>query len=445
MLRSERWMEPRDWARQCIQKHCSAVIHLCRGFLHLMTGQFKFAVLVLAFALTGCWQAAVDIYSAEDFFVPFQGDIISLSDDYGPLGLYQVDAQNRYVPIYTDAPAISPESDYRSSRFGLVALDQALAWPTKRDSWRKDRSISSQEYPDEDKLLLIAVASTPGGVGQALTVATLSGNTFSRCSRAIYDKSPQYNAFLKLQGNDGVISDVEKTYATVLVHNEIIRARKQGVFRCTELAVKTHPRSAKAKLIQAAKSGDGRREIARQHERDERELAAARKAERSAKEQNSVYDPDGYYLVTPGGLTRLKRGKDRNYRATYDAYLEVNSGQFPRPFRQGDLVGRASLYRDTQQFSYRPYTFTSNRRCGSFTDAFYFGQFTPVEDGVWKESYQWPADRQQSDNACIAYEVRVNSCARVYCSVRLKNAPRTGARYLVEERKKAYALLDQLR
>lgn len=284
-----------------------------------MMAHLKFTVLLLAIALTGCWQAVIDIYSAEDFFVPFRGDIISLNDEHGPLGLYHVDAQNRYVPVLKDAPATGPEKEYRQYRFGLVALDQMLAWPTKRDSWRTDRIISSQAYPDEDRLLLINVASKPNSTaqGQALTVARVSGNTFSRGSGAVFDKSPNSQEFQNLQGKDGIMKDgvvslVEKSYVAILVKNEIIRARKQGTFRCTDLTVKIHPKSARTALFQAAKSGDGRRAIARQHDREERKIAAAREAERRAKEQNRIYDTDGYYLVTPGALTRLKRGKDRN-------------------------------------------------------------------------------------------------------------------------------------
>lgn len=94
-------------------------------------------------------------------------------------------------------------------------------------------------------------------------------------------------------------------------------------------------------------------------------------------------------------------------------------------------MGRAVLYRDTQQFNYSNYTFTSQRRCAEFTDPYWAGQMKPKAGGMWVVSDTFPSNRAYNGKACAAYSVRVNSCTRVRCAGTIDSAPDNGTTYLV--------------
>jgi hypothetical protein len=410
-----------------------------------MKSPFQIVVIVCCFALAGCWQATTTVYESSDFYLPVSADIVAIEDQYGPVGIYKINANNQYVPLFREPKSRKPEKDFRDANLGLVPIDRMLKVFGDRSKWREDRIFSSEIFPETQRLLMITAASRDKGVGQALTISYVEGKVFARCSGAIYDGSAEHGAFMKAHANTELSDGIRKITVTLAATRDITLAKKKGSLSCQRYAITVHPQAALPTLVQSIKTGDRRRTIARERDNAQRKIAAAREAELSAREDGTVYNPDGYYMVSRGAILRLKKGKDRNYRPSYNAYLEVDNGGYPRPYRPGDLVGNAALYRDTQQFNFRNYTFTSRRRCAEFTDPYWAGQMESRTRGVWRLSSNFPSNRRYNGNTCVAYDVKVNSCARVRCSGRLKNVPNNGVTYLVDTKTKAVELFQKLK
>lgn len=403
-------------------------------------------IVVSTLVLAGCWQATSAIYGPNDFHVPVDAPVVSINDAFGPLGIYSIDEQKQYVPLFREAKGMSLEREFRDANIALVPLDRILAFFQKGDVWVRRRDISKQLFPNSEKYLYLAISSRNTASAQALAVAYIEGDVLARCKGAIYDKSPKHSDFLKQLGSPtGAGALLQKVRVASLVFDEIMRAQKSGSLRCDEYRIKTHQTSEVRALSQEMRRGDARRAISGEQQRQQQKIVREREAEENASAAGKVYDPDGSYIVTAKSIVRLKRGSDRKYRPSYNFFIEANNGQFQRPYRLGDLVGRAKFYRDSQQFIYESYTFTPNKRCAEFTDAYWFGALELVEPGIWRISNTYPNERAYDGNACVAYEVRVNSCARVRCSGRLKTTQNAGSSYLVRGKSKATALYKQLK
>ena len=70
-------------------------------------------LLISVFALAGCWQSEDRIYMAEDYFIPVQSELVSISDEFGPLGIYEINSENQYRPVFRDAESNSFEQKFR--------------------------------------------------------------------------------------------------------------------------------------------------------------------------------------------------------------------------------------------------------------------------------------------------------------------------------------------
>lgn len=395
--------------------------------------------------LPACWQAVETVYDREDFYLPVTADIVSISDKYGPLGIYKINSNNQYVPLYKEVDGLAFENDFRTANLSLVPIDRVLTVIGDTSRWAQKRIFSSEIFPDTERYLLITVASRDKSVGQGLTASYVEGDVFARCNGALHQGSPQYDTFIKSHANSA-LNDRQRKIAVALAASQDIRlAHKNGGLKCQTYSIGTHQGAALVSLIQSIKAGDKKRAIAEESARAQRRTTAAKQAEQNAQENGQIYNPDGHYIVSRGGVLRLKKGQDRNYQPSYNAYLEIDNGGYPRPYRPGDLVGRAGLYRDTQQINFSNYTFTSQRRCAQFTDPYWNGQMQATAPGVWVTTDTYPPGRAYDGNICVAYEVRVNSCARVRCSARLRNAPANGTTYLVQSRQKAFDLFKTLK
>ena len=75
-------------------------------------------LLISAFALAGCWQSEDRIYMAEDYFIPVKSELVSISDEFGPLGIYEINSENQYRPVFRDAEPNSFEQKFRVFNIG---------------------------------------------------------------------------------------------------------------------------------------------------------------------------------------------------------------------------------------------------------------------------------------------------------------------------------------
>ena len=110
----------------------------------------RVVLLISVFALAGCWQSEDRVYTAEDYFIPVQSEFVSISDDFGPLGIYEISSENQYRPVFREADPNSFEQKFRVLDIGLVPIDRMATYKEPLEDWQANRTFSNSIFEDGD-------------------------------------------------------------------------------------------------------------------------------------------------------------------------------------------------------------------------------------------------------------------------------------------------------
>lgn len=214
-------------------------------------------LLLLVPALAACWESKMPVYHSTDFHVREDGEIITISDHHGPLGLYLATGSNRYEPIFTEAEPNTREFLFRKLRIGVVPVDRILA-NTQAGFWASERRHSRAILPDSDALLLILVIQQERAAAQSFAVAYVEGNRLAICEDLLQPGSSFHDQFQEVtQGEASTVN--QKRAVANLAFYEVGAAKSRGEFRCDNYRIESHTEDDFTSLIQAIELGDKRR------------------------------------------------------------------------------------------------------------------------------------------------------------------------------------------
>jgi hypothetical protein len=218
---------------------------------------FCFWLVVLVPSLAGCWESKEAIYDSTDFHLREVGEIITISDQHGPLGLYYAGAANQYLPIYTDAEPNTKEFLFRKFRIGMVPIDRALA--TERSAnWMSDRKHSSALLKDGKAHLFIFVLEAVEVEGQGFAFGYVEGNKLSICPEVLQNGSAFHDRFKTFVRADGTTANKKRGVANLIFMSSGV-ARRQGKLDCDHYTVGTRSEEEFEGILQAIDLGDALR------------------------------------------------------------------------------------------------------------------------------------------------------------------------------------------
>ncbi len=416
--------------------------------------------------LAACWDLGSFELDEAEFDQPFDGNYFSVSDEFGPIGVYGRDG-NWFVPQHRVDPSekSQPQKTFEVSRFAIVFIDKFAPPPNRfalssAPAWRQ---YSHKFSSDHDKRLAILVGQEPtssGSGGQYIVPVLIHGAAISRCTGdGVFSTSvsgPGYGDYANLVDAlfDKAISAEARTHAIfeAAIQN-MMSAVEEGWIECgediyqVEEILNDEVRTAVAKIVPAKEARVADR-AARDAEFAARQ-AEAKRARLAKLEADGVQirleDLSGYFHVSKVGVARFDPAE---YRGGVRAYtLNVVRGHANATARNGRM-GRVQFFPDTQQYEYQAYAATRNGSCAEYTDPNWSARFEFSErdaPGVWYEGLQYAPSRQSNPNACMAYDVAIGSCRRVRCLLRARNQPDIGPVAVVRDAEKASALYDHLR
>jgi|TARA_R100000306_G_C4381617_1_gene145094 hypothetical protein len=406
--------------------------------------------------LTACWDLARFQLDESDFDHPFSGTYFSVSDEFGPIGVYRKDG-NWLVPEHHVDPVEKnrTQKKFEASQFAVVFIDK-LAPSVSRfslNSHVSSRQYSDRYSQDRNKKLVILVGQEYAGSGpksQYIMPALINGDSISQCNGyGVFSMAPSgpghddYVKFVDVLFREDMVPAARTRAIFKAVIKNMMGAVQDDRMKCGEQAYKVSEISrAQVRVTVAgivpAKAARKAGLAARQANM-ERDRLAKQEAEGA---QTLLKELSGYYLVNKIGIARFESG---GYRGGVKSYnLNVVEGH---PAAPGGHMARTRFFADTQQLEYQSYAALRNGSCAEYTDPYWSASFKYSEweaPGVWYEGSQDSPNRQRNGNACVAYEVAIGSCRRVRCSLRQRNQPYLGSVYIVQDYDKALALYGRL-
>lgn len=271
--------------------------------------------------LSGCWQSDDKIYGAEDYFVPAQGDLVTVSDAHGPLGLYAISDQNQYIPVYTEAETDSFEQTFRSFNIGFVPIDRMATYKEPHEDWRESRTFSRSIFEDEETRLFISTLEQDEQPGQLIFASFVRGDVLGICSTLLQQGKGLHDEFSQFASmREPEHAFTRKAGIAMLVFAEATEAKGHSGLQCDEYKIKAHPKDERAQLFEAARMGDVLRaarteELAAEARSDAVELAAARAARQAPQNDTTPKEAD---LSPVEQRAVLQQELSDLYREAYD-------------------------------------------------------------------------------------------------------------------------------
>lgn len=417
--------------------------------------------------LAACWDLGSFELDEAEFDQPFDGVYFSVSDEFGPIGVYRRDG-NWFVPQHRVDPSEvnRPQKKFEASQFAIVFIDKFAPPPNRFalssvPAWRQ---YSHRFSSDHDKKLAILVGQEErthsGSGGQYIVPVLIDGAAISRCAGyGVFSTSPSgpgYGDYANLV-DALLVEDITAEARTRAIFEAAIQNMMSAVemdrmecdgniYQVEEISnAEVRPAAAQIVPAKAARLAD---KTAQDTDRAARE-AEAKRARLAELESDGVQirleDLSGYFHVSKVGVARFDPAGYRGGVRTYT--LSVVRGH-PNATARNGWMGRVRFVPDTQQYEYQAYAATRNGSCAEYTDPNWSARFEYSEwdaPGVWYEGRQYAPLRQSNPNACMAYDVAIGSCRRVRCLLRVRNQPNLGSVYIVQDYDTALALYDRSR
>ncbi len=277
--------------------------------------------------LSGCWQAEDKIYEKEDYFLPVKGELITISDAHGPLGLYSISDQNQYIPAYREAETNSPEQTFRVFNMGFVPIDRMATYKEPNEDWEANPTFSRSIFEDEETRLFISTLEQEEQPGQLIFASFVRGDVLGVCStllqqgKSLHD---EFTQFASMRASEHAFT--RKAGIAMLVLAEATEAKGHSGLQCDEYQIKTHAQSERAQLIEAARTGDVLRaaqteELAAETRNEAVELAEARAAQQAAQNDTTPKKTDS----SPAEQRAiLQQELSDLYRESYDINVQID-------------------------------------------------------------------------------------------------------------------------
>ncbi len=216
-----------------------------------------FVLLFACFALPGCWESKQRIYDSSDFYSRQDGELITISDQYGPLGLHLAGSSKWYLPVYTEAELNTPEFAFRKFRIGLVPIDRALATDRSAD-WLAERKHSRTILKEGSAHLMIFVMEADEVEGQGFAFGYVEGNKLSICPEVLRKGSAFHDRFKTFVRADGAPKNKKRGVANLIWYSSGV-AQRQGEFECSHYTIATRSEQDFEEILQAIDRGDALR------------------------------------------------------------------------------------------------------------------------------------------------------------------------------------------
>ncbi|MEE4211873.1 MAG: hypothetical protein V2I43_21715 [Parvularcula sp.] len=216
-----------------------------------------YMLLVACVALVGCWESEQKIYDSSDFYHRKSGELITISDRYGPLGLHFAGAGNRYLPVYTKAKQGTPEFLFRRFRIGMIPIDRALATNRSAD-WIAEREHSRTILKDGNAHLFILVLEADEVEGQGFAFGYAEGNKLSICPEVLQKGSVFHDRFKTFVLADGAPENKKRGVANLIWYSSGV-AKRQGKLDCSHYTVASRSEEDFEEILQAIDRGDALR------------------------------------------------------------------------------------------------------------------------------------------------------------------------------------------
>lgn len=297
--------------------------------------------MISVFALASCWQTEDRVYKAEDFFIPIQSELVSLSDEFGPLGIYEISSENQYRPVFREAEPNSFEQKFRVLDIGLVPIDHMATYKEPRENWQANRTFSKSIFGDGDTTMFVSVAEQEGRADQFLFASFVSNDVFGICSTLLQQGTGLHDEFLQFASmRASAHASTRKAGIAMLVLAEAAEAKGQSELQCDEYKIKAHAKDERAQLFKATRMGDDLRaaraeELAAETRNDAVELADARAARQAFQEDTTPEEKD---LSPPEQRAILKKELSDLHREAYDINSVIDRA------RWGTLEGVGGKY-----------------------------------------------------------------------------------------------------
>lgn len=312
-----------------------------RNTIKLEQIRSRVTLLISVFALASCWQTEDRVYNAEDFFIPVQSELVSISDEFGPLGIYEISSENQYRPVFREAEPNSFEQKFRVLDIGLVPIDQMATYKEPRENWQANRTFSKSIFGDGDTTMFVSVAEQEGRADQFLFASFVSNDVFGICSTLLQQGTGLHDEFLQFASmRTSAHAFTRKAGIAMLVLAEATEAKGQSELQCDEYRIKAHAKDERDQLFKAARMGDDLRaarteELAAETRNDAVELAEARAA-RQASQEDTTREEKG--LSPPEQRAILKKELSDLHREAYDINSVIDRA------RWGTLEGVGGKY-----------------------------------------------------------------------------------------------------
>lgn len=270
-----------------------------------------------ALTLSACWQSENEIYDASDYFPPVAGDLVTISDAHGPLGLYSINEQNQYVPVYTEAEPNSVEQPFRLQRFGFVPVDRMASYQEPNEAWQARPTLSRSVFPDKDTLIYVAIAEHEEEPGQTVLTTLLDGDVISVCSMLLQEGKGEHKNFAELAAMQGPqYAFARKSGIAMLVLVEITNAKQKGELDCDRYNIASHSQSALGSLRESLERGDLLREEQARQASSASVADAKVKAEDYARRSTHEEDASAAIEAAPATVSPRQALADLNKRVS---------------------------------------------------------------------------------------------------------------------------------
>ena len=217
--------------------------------------------------LGGCWQSETNIYEAEDYHLPVEAELISISDEFGPLGLYSVNAESKYAPIYKTASPNSPEQMFRTFDIGFIPIDRMATYRDPHEDWETNPRFSNAIFGENETRLYVTTAERDEEQGQLVFASYIRNDVFGICSMLLRDGKRLHDEFIEFASMRAPERQmVRKTGIATLVLFEATEANNRGELECDEYKINAHETGERSSLFERAQQGDALRKANAQRE-----------------------------------------------------------------------------------------------------------------------------------------------------------------------------------
>lgn len=312
-------------------------------------------------AIAGCWQSEDNIYNADDYFLPVQGDLVTISDEFGPLGVYSINSENQYVPVFKEAEKNSFEQKFRMFDIGFIPVDRMAAYKKPREDWRANHTFSRSIFQDEETLLFISTLQQAEQPGQLLLTSFVSNDVIGICSTLLQEGKglhEEFSEFASIHAPEQAFT--RKAGIAMLVLNEVTEAKRRGELECDEYKIETHSHGDQDELFEAVTRGDAQRKAQAKQQMTKMKASAVELAEARASRQiaKNAGVSEKTELTPKEQLATLNQKLSSLHREAYDINNELESE------RWGTLDGVGGKYFGVERnFRNRGLLFKSKMLC----------------------------------------------------------------------------------